>query len=53
MNESEKLESIPLLKTQGNEAYGHKKYAEAAERYGQALTRIEDLMLMYVNHDFI
>jgi len=46
LNESEKLESIPILKTQGNEAYGRKKYEEAAERYGQALTRLEDLMLM-------
>ena len=45
MNNTERLESIPRLKTAGNEAYGLKDYKMAAERYGQALSLLEDLML--------
>lgn len=45
MNETERLESIPVLKAAGNKAYELKKYDDAAEKYGQALSLLEDLML--------
>ncbi|XP_005096150.1 AH receptor-interacting protein [Aplysia californica] len=45
MNEAEKLESIPRLRTAGNDAYRRKEYEEAAGKYGQALAMLEDLML--------
>ncbi|RUS88116.1 hypothetical protein EGW08_004169 [Elysia chlorotica] len=45
MNENEKLNNIPKLREAGNESYRLKNYDEAANKYAQALTMLEDLML--------
>lgn len=45
LNDEEKQRQIPNLKLLGNELYNQGKYAEAVEKYGQALQFFEDLML--------
>ncbi|GFO09966.1 peptidylprolyl isomerase [Plakobranchus ocellatus] len=45
MNETEKLNQIPKLREAGNEAYRGKDYDEAANKYAQALSMLEELML--------
>ena len=45
MNETEKLESIPRLKAEGNNAYKLGNYEAASVKYGHALSMLEDLML--------
>jgi hypothetical protein len=45
LNDEEKKRQIPELKLSGNNLYNDGKYAEAANKYGQALQFFEDLML--------
>ena len=45
MNETEKLDKIPKLREAGNVSYRNKDYDKAANKYAQALTMLEDLML--------
>jgi hypothetical protein len=45
LNDEEKKRQIPELKLSGNNLYNNGKYAEAANKYGQALQFFEDLML--------
>ena len=44
MSENEKIDRIPQLKEEGNALYKEKKYEEAAEKYGQALGMLEQLL---------
>lgn len=48
MTEDEKLAAIPKLKEDGNVYYKEKKFTEAAEKYGEALGMLEQLVLRYV-----
>ncbi|XP_021361428.1 AH receptor-interacting protein-like isoform X2 [Mizuhopecten yessoensis] len=45
MTEDEKLKAIPNLKEEGNAYYKQKQYTEAAEKYGEALGMLEQLVL--------
>ena len=45
MDAEEKLNSVPSLKDEGNRLYGEKKYVEATAKYGDAIGRLEQLML--------
>ncbi|XP_069135349.1 AH receptor-interacting protein-like [Argopecten irradians] len=45
MTEDEKLKAIPNLKEEGNTFYKQKQYREAAEKYGEALGMLEQLVL--------
>ncbi|XP_045584096.1 AH receptor-interacting protein [Procambarus clarkii] len=45
MTESERLESIPALKEQGNALYKERNYEAASKAYSEALGRLEQLML--------
>ncbi|XP_033748310.1 AH receptor-interacting protein-like isoform X2 [Pecten maximus] len=45
MTEDEKLKAIPTLKEEGNAFYKQKQYREAAEKYGEALGMLEQLVL--------
>jgi hypothetical protein len=45
LNDEEKTRQIPELKLAGNNLYNEGKYAEAANKYGQALQFFEELML--------
>ncbi|XP_066250189.1 AH receptor-interacting protein [Euwallacea similis] len=51
MNESEQVEMIPKLRSQGNEEYGKKNYVKAAELYAKAIGMLEQLMLKEKPHD--
>jgi AH receptor-interacting protein len=51
MDPDEKLTSVPELKDEGNRMYGQKQYKDAADKYGDAIGRLEQLMLRYTcNH---
>jgi len=45
MDADEKLDSVPLLKTEGNQLFKEKKYTQAGDKYKDALGRLEQLML--------
>ena len=45
MTESEKIKLIPTLKEDGNVLYKEKNYTKAAEKYGEALGLLEELVL--------
>lgn len=45
MKPDEKLGKVPELKEQGNQLFRQKKVKEAAEKYGMAITLLEQLML--------
>ena len=45
MDEDEQIVAIPKLKEEGNQLFGEKKYAEAAEKYAKALGFLENLIL--------
>ena len=45
MDAEEKLVSLPKLKEEGNKLYGEKNYPTAAEKYAEAISRLEQLML--------
>ncbi|GFS09792.1 peptidylprolyl isomerase [Elysia marginata] len=45
MNHIEKREKIPKLREAGNDSYRNKDYEDAAHKYAQALSMLEDLML--------
>ena len=47
MDADEKLTSVPKLKEEGNKLYGEKQYKEAADKYADALGRLEQLMLRW------
>ncbi len=51
MDAEEKLSSVPALKAEGNRLYQLKAFAEAAEKYADALGRLEQLMLREKPHD--
>jgi len=51
MDAEEKLNSVPSLKDEGNRLYGEKKYVEATAKYGDAIGRLEQLMLREKPHD--
>ncbi|RWS02671.1 AH receptor-interacting protein-like protein [Dinothrombium tinctorium] len=44
MEESERLESIPKFREEGNKLYKQKRYEEASQKYASALGIIEQLM---------
>ena len=45
MDADEKLVSLSRLKEEGNEFYGQKKYKAAADKYSEAISRLEQLLL--------
>lgn len=45
MTDKEKAEKVPRLKETGNELYKEKQYVEAAEKYGEAIGILEQLVL--------
>ena len=45
LTEEEKGKKIPLLKEEGNKLFKEKKYAEAAEKYSEALGFLEQFIL--------
>jgi len=45
MDPEEKLQSVSLLKEAGNRLYAEQRYQDAAAKYGEALGRIEQLLL--------
>ena len=45
LNDDEKRQQIPKLKSEGNELYKSGQFESAAQKYGQALQFFEDLML--------
>lgn len=45
MDPEEKLQSISLLKEEGNRLYKEQQYEEAAKKYAEALGRVEQLLL--------
>ena len=45
MNDEEKRAILPILKEEGNKLYKEEKYAEAAEKYAEALGCLENLTL--------
>ena len=45
MDANEKLVSLPKLKEDGNKLYGEKQYKDAADKYAEAISRLEQLML--------
>jgi AH receptor-interacting protein len=45
LSEEEQIKAIPSLKESGNSLFKEKKYAEALEKYGEALGYLEQLML--------
>lgn len=45
LNETERISMIPVLKESGNNFFKEKKYAEASEKYREALGFLEDLLL--------
>ncbi|XP_061198185.1 AH receptor-interacting protein-like [Saccostrea echinata] len=45
LTDEEKLQRIPVLKEQGNKFFLEKKYPEAAEKYFEALSFLEQLVL--------
>jgi len=45
MDADEKLTSVPKLKEEGNKLYSAKQFKEAADKYADALGRLEQLML--------
>lgn len=52
MDASEKLQSIPNLREEGNKAYTNGNLDLASEKYSRALGFLEDLMLQYVHQLF-
>ncbi len=51
LSEEERIKLIPQLKESGNALFKEKKYSEAMEKYGEALTYLEDLMIKEKPHD--
>lgn len=47
MEPEEKLQSISILKEDGNQLYKEHCYEEATKKYAEALGRIEQLLLRY------
>ena len=47
MDADEKLTSVPKLKEEGNKLYSTKQFKEAADKYADALGRLEQLMLRW------
>ena len=45
MDANEKLVSLPKLKEDGNKLYGEKQYKDASDKYAEAISRLEQLML--------
>lgn len=45
MNDEEKKDILPSLKEEGNKLYAAKEYEKAAEKYGEALGCLENLVL--------
>ena len=41
----EKMDALPQLKEEGNQLFNEKKYDAAADKYGQALGMLEQLVL--------
>ena len=48
MNETERLESIPVLKEEGNTLFKSGNHESASKKYSEALGRLEQLMLRYI-----
>jgi len=51
MDETERIELVPKLKSQGNEEYNKKKYERAADLYSKAIGILEQQMLKEKPHD--
>lgn len=51
LNETEQIEMIPKLKTQGNEEYNKKNFSKASDLYAKAIGLLEQLMLKEKPHD--
>ena len=45
MTDEEKLARVPFLRENGNALFKEKKYAEAADRYAEAIGIIEQLLM--------
>ena len=45
MSDEEKLARVPSLRATGNGLFKEKKYAEAAEKYGEAIGIMEQLLM--------
>lgn len=45
MTDTERLDSIPMLREEGNSLYKEGKHSEASKKYSEALGRLEQLML--------
>jgi AH receptor-interacting protein len=45
MDADEKLGSVPMLKEEGNQLFKEGKLTEAAQKYADAIGRLEQLML--------
>jgi hypothetical protein len=48
MDADEKLGSVPKLKEEGNQLYKDGKLEDAAQKYADAIGRLEQLMLRFV-----
>lgn len=51
LNETEQIEMIPKLKSQGNEEYNKKNFTKASDLYAKAIGLLEQLMLKEKPHD--
>lgn len=51
MDEEERVEVIPKLKSQGNEEYNKKNFKKASDLYAKAIGLLEQLMLKEKPHD--
>lgn len=48
MTEQERIDSIPELKEAGNALYKQGKHKEAAQKYSEAIARLDNMMLKWV-----